>query len=190
MFESKFAYPIKSPIRKSRNAEDGEELSYLYKVRTNSKKSYFIKVSIYENNVHFIKFFPSKLEQANDKYKRRLGNVNEFSRLISTCLKLAIKLFDNNPDSIFGFHGQWDRVDVKKNSEVSQRYKIYKKAVVSVLSKSDRHQFNFYPIDQLNSFFVVPQHLNFEAMENKLKKQFSKILGDEGLNELQLPNQR
>src|SRR5690554_5575571 len=183
MFDPKFAYNISSPIEKKGPSSDGELHSYKYKFRTSSKKTYHIVVSEYEYNIHFIKFYPSRLEQSPDKYKKRIGNVNEFSRIISTCLKLAVQIFDKKPDAIFGFFGQWDDKDVEEEAEVSQRYRIYKTAIISNLENISRHQFEYYQLPEINTFFFVPEHVNFKEKEAELKAYFANKLGEEGLKE-------
>jgi hypothetical protein len=187
MFDPKFAYHISTPIQKTGPSSDGELRSYKYKFRTLSKKTYFIKVSEYEHDIFFIKFYPSKLEQSPFKYKRRLGNVKEFSRIVASCLKLAVQLFDKNPDAIFGFFGQWDNTDVEDEAKVSQRYRIYVKAAVSNLENVSRHQFNYFELPKINTFFVVPKHIDFKSKVAELTAYFANILGEEGLRELFIP---
>lgn len=190
MFDPKFAYKISNPIEKKRPSSDGELHSHKYKFKTLYKKTYFIKICEYEHNIHFIKFYPSRLESSPNKYKKRIGNVNEFSRIISTCLKLAIQIFYKNSNAIFGFFGQWDEKDVECESKVSQRYRIYTTAIISNLDDVSRHKFHYYKLPIINTFFFVPQHINFKAKEGELTAYVATILGAEGLKELFIPEKQ
>ena len=190
MFDPKFAYHISSPIEKKGPSSDGELNSYKYKFKTLSKKTYFIKVCEYEHNVHFIKFYPSRMELSPNKYKKRIGNVREFTRIISTCLKLAVQIFDKKPDAIFGFFGQWDDKDIASEAKVSQRYRIYTRAIISNLENVQRHKFNYYKLPLINTFFFIPEHIDFKAKEGTLTAYFANILGEEGLKELFIPNKQ
>jgi hypothetical protein len=187
MFDSKFTYPINQPLKKSGPSNDGDLRSWEYKVKTTKKKTYVIKVCEYKHDVHFIKFYPTKLSGAKDKYKKRLGNTKEFSRLIGTCFALAFKIMKKNEDAIFGFYGQWDKVDVEREDEISQRYRIYKRAVISILSKSEKYKFNFTAIDQINTFFIFPAHLPLEVKIDQLRLHFSTIFTNENINDLIIP---
>lgn len=182
MFESKFAYDINSPIKVSKASTEGENKSELYKVRTTDRRPYFIKMNYYDNGVHFVKFYPAKLNLSPNKYKIRVGNIKEFTRLISTCIKLSVRLLEENKDAIIGFVGDWDGKDVERESEVSQRYRIYEKAVLSVVSKTDKFNVDFIVIKKINAFIVYPNKLNSDFVTNMMMEQFSKILGDNILN--------
>ncbi len=79
MFNSPFS--IKNPIKKSKSSEYGAEGYWLYKVKTNTKKTYIIRIEIYPNNLYFIKFYPKKHETNPNKYKLRLyTNESPFSK--------------------------------------------------------------------------------------------------------------
>jgi hypothetical protein len=181
MFDAKFSYKIESPLKSSKSSSEGESKYFLYKVKTTTGRPYFIKVSYYENDVHFLKFYPKKLELSPNKYKIRVGNINELTRLVSTCIKLSIEIMKTNKNSILGFVGQWDFVDVEAEREVSQRYKIYEKAVLSVISKSN-YDVSFIVAESINTFIVFPSHLNEDNVVEMMKEQFSKILGEKILD--------
>jgi hypothetical protein len=190
MFDPKFAYKISTPIEKKGPSSDGELHSHKYKFKTLSKKTYFVKVCVYKHNIHFIKFYPSRLELSPNKYKKRIGNVKEFSRIVSTCLKLAVEIIDKKPDAIFGFFGQWDDKDVEEKAKVSQRYRIYSRAIVSNLENVTRHKFNYFKLPAINTFFFVPESIDFKGQEGQLTAYFANILGEEGLNELFIPEKQ
>ncbi len=188
MFDSKYSYNLGAPLKKTSSPYEGESKSVIYKVKTTKRIPYFIKVNYYENDVHFIKFYHKKFEQSPNKYKMRIGNVNEMTRLVSTCIKLAVQIHDGNRNAIFGVVGQWDEVDVKKQSEISQRYRIYIKAILSVLTKSEK-SFDYFTIEKLNTFLFIPSHMNSEEKIKKIGENFSNIMGS-GIQDLAIPNTR
>lgn len=189
MYDPKFAYYLGSPIIHSKTSKDGENESYTYKFRTTKKKPYFILVNVYDNNVHFIKFYPKRLQQSPNKYKKRVGNVDELTRIVSTCVKLALNIYSKNNDAIFGFHGQWDEKDVDRNDRNSQRYRIYKRAVISIIEviKKEGYKFQYFDADTINTFFVIPNNFEEIQTKEKLKTQFLKLYGDD-ISKLEVPD--
>ena len=108
MFDPKSAYSFGNSLNSFTVSEYGEKSHVLYKVKTLTGKPYFIRVDEFENDLFFIKFYPTNYEYSSLKYKVRLGDVREFSRLIGTCINVAKSIQEKNPEAAFGFHGQWD----------------------------------------------------------------------------------
>jgi glycosyltransferase involved in cell wall biosynthesis len=115
-----------------------------------------LRVDEYPNDLYFIKFYPSNLYDHPNKYKIRVGNINELSRLIATCIKLAKIILKKNPAASFGFYGQWDEKDVevcdKKNINSSQRFRLYLKAV---LRKVNDEKYSFVQLEELNLMIII-----------------------------------
>jgi len=182
MYLKKFSYTPSSP-RNSKASIYGELKSSSYKVKTSKNKPYFIEVNEFEHNVFMIKFHPKNLTHSKDRYKMRNQKTFELTRLISTCIKLAFEILSDNPDATFGFIGQWDDVDVERKSKVSQRFRIYKKAILSIIPKANNYAFKFYEVIELNAFFVVPSHIDFSIIETYLEHKFNPFKQD-----LRMPN--
>lgn len=187
MFQDKFSYHVTASLRTSTSGINGEKRAYFHKAKTTSNKPYIIRVDEYENNVFFIKFYPKGLEQNSNKYKFRNDPKvlkESFTRLVSTCIKVAQLYKNKSPDAIFGFHGQWDDVDVKLKRELSQRYSIYSRVVASKVSSQD---YKHIAIEQINTFLIIPSNIYTEGLQEELFKQFMEIFGD-NIDELRVPS--
>ena len=101
---------------------------------------------------------------------------------------MAFEILRKNSNSVFGFIGQWDEVDVLRKSEQSQRFRIYKRATLSILSKANHFSFNYLSIEEINALFIFPEHVDSIEVEIALKKQFSAIYTDEQIAELFMPS--
>jgi hypothetical protein len=183
MFDS--SLPINNPIKNSSTSEYGGEGYLLYKIRLKNKKPYIIRLEKYPNNLYFIKFYPKNHESNPNKFKLRLNQKIELTRLIATCITLAKNMLSNNPDCCFGFFGQWDKNDIVSENElinseyvVSQRYRIYKTVIFSKLNKDN---FEFYFNDEINTMIIFPKHIyenkkSFHKIINRMSQIYSKDL--------------
>lgn len=183
MFDKDYSYHLPACYKKSTFSDNGQNCSYLYKVKTTKRTPYFIKVDEFEHDLYFLKFYPKRMDGSKEKYKKRLGKINELTRLVSTCVKLAYKLSNDNPDASFGFYGQWDKKDVVNESEISQRYRIYKRAIMSKINKDNYH---FIYEDSVNTMIAIPNHLYSDRYKNKIKSLLLSIYSKD-LNELRVP---
>jgi hypothetical protein len=185
MFSDKFAYDLNNPIQITKVSRYGEEYSEIYKVRTqHQKKVYFIQVDVFKNDVYFIKFYQKKDANHPDKYKKRYGNIKEFTRIVATCLKLSKKIVRKNPEAIFSFHGQWDQNDVYNERTISQRFSIYLRVLSS---KINTDNYTFYLIQDLNILAIIPIHRYTSKNITKILSHFN-ALYEERLNELVIPS--
>lgn len=154
---------INNPIKNTATSDFGGEGYFLYKVKLKNKKPYIIRVEKYPNDLYFLKFYPKNHESNPNKFKIRLNQKSEFSRLIATCIDLAKKMLKKNPDCCFGFFGQWDEKDVVSENDLkeisyvlSQRYRIYKSVIFSRLNNEN---FSFYFNDEINTMIIFPMHI-------------------------------
>ena len=185
MFDLSSSYQLSPPNRKSTISQYGEKNSIYYKVKTLKKKPYFIRVDEFDSDLFFIKFYPKKMQNDKDKYKKRVGKVNELNRLVATCINLCYQILKKNPDASFGFHGQWDKIDVfSKKEDFSQRYRIYKRAMIYKISSDN---FKFIDYSNINSMIIIPNHLYNQQYVGKLKSVLSVNLSEYDLNKLRTP---
>lgn len=186
MFEERYSLHIGNPIKKITTQLYGEKVALLYKVKTTKKKSYIIRVDEYEDNVFFIKFYLSKYETNPDKYKYRNPKHyrEDFTRLVITCITLAKRILKNNPDSVLAFHGQWDNLDIEKESVTSQRFNLYKRVMIS---KAPKDKYEHIEILQLNSYAIIPREFYSKERVDQIYDRFISIFGEDGLEELAIP---
>ncbi len=185
MFDSPLV--INNPIKNTTTSEFGGDGYLLYKVKLKNKKPYIIRVEKYPNDLFFLKFYPKNHESNPNKFKIRLNQKSEFSRLIATCIELAKKMLNKNPDCCFGFFGQWDNKDVVSENELknkpytlSQRYRIYKSVI---FSKINSKNFEFYFNDEINTMIVFPKHVfNDKKLYNKIISRMRQIYSNDLIN--------
>ena len=164
-------------------AERMEKHALTYKFKTHSNLWYIIRVEVYEDDLYTIKFYPKSLASSRNKYKTRIGKKDDwkkFSRIVATCFQVIMELREENPRAIFGFNGQWDKVDKDRGSQTSQRFRIYRMAIVSKFPEPYYHHISNEPI---NCHFMIPRERYSLAAENDLYEQIDKLFGDcfEGL---------
>lgn len=190
MFLDKFAFHLNPPIATfSDDFEFGQKV-YLYKVRRGrNSKPYIIRREVFQDDVNFIKFYPSRMENNPNKYKHRNDKKNysyDFTRLVVSCIKLINSIKENCPESIFAFFGQWDEEDQKRNNQYSQRYTIYKKVLVS---KAKRENFVHIDMPGINSYALVPVEIYSKELQDKLVERFENLLGKK-IEDLRIPGSR
>lgn len=169
MFDIDSAYHVNNPYKVSKSSSYGENGHSLYKVKTTKKKPYLIKVDCYDNDLHFIKFYPKNLHLSKDKYRQRIKGVNELSRIVATCIKIAQSILKKNPDACFGFYGQWDEKDVintrQGKTSTSQRYRIYLHAVINKVSANN---FMISNNETFNLTIIIPKHKYSEELLSEI----------------------
>lgn len=185
MIEINNAFPT-TPIDKkdARSSFPGKEVQFLFKFKDRSNVRYIIEVDKFENNVHFIKFYRQRHEgHGVKKFQWRSRKVfsKEFSRIIATCAKVALDIRAKDETAIFAFVGQWDNKDVKNQNKESQRSRIYKRALSSLVNE---HNYKFISREGINYIGLVPKATYQEGMEEVLFSQFFNWIGEDGLVDL------
>ncbi len=158
---------------------------FIFKTKSSDKAPFLIYVEDYNEQYFFIKFHPSRHNGNKKKYQLRIGCKTLPVRIISTCLNLVIDKMKKYPDCAFGVYGQWDETDVFRQSETSQRYRLWFKIAIS---KFDPEKFKFLYIDELNVFLVVPKHLYSEAYKAETIKYFN-VRFKRRITELKVPTE-
>lgn len=127
-----------------------------FKFKIRKKKVYTIELNYFSKFV-FVKYYPSKLETSNNKFKVTGMNltISEIRGILETCSQLILKEITINSDYNYAFIGQpYDKDDIKKR-EVSKRFQLYNKKVASdFYSEKFKHYshptLNFYAISTKN----------------------------------------
>lgn len=156
---------------------------YIIKTKTIDSKPYLIHLDEFDDTYFFIKFHPSKYSGSPNKYKIRIGHDQLPVRIMTTCVNVIQDRIHKNPDACFGLFGQWDEIDVKNHSEVSQRFRIWKRIAIS---KFDSSKFKFLTIEQLNVLLMIPTHIYSEEFLRITQDYFYKRFENK-IQELRIP---
>lgn len=127
---------------------------YIYKTKTTDLKPYLIYLEEFETNYIFVKFFPSRYSSSEKKYKIRLNERTLPNRLLATVVQVVREKMIELPNCTFGVYGQWDEIDVSRNSKSSQRYALWRKIAVS---KFNSDNFHFVVNETYNVFLLIPR---------------------------------
>lgn len=181
---------------------DRQDPANQYEVIPDKKKGYKIKVRpklIYKFELFyfgcfvFVKFYPSKLEDAKDKYsKTNIGlKVSETRKLLNTCCKIVHLEMnkEENEDCIYGFIGQWYEKDNRLRRLSTIRYSIYLKQTALVFFQDYYHHnwfetLNLYCLSQVDIVKheqKVSDLLHFLASSPSLTMSFLTEAGKERL---------
>jgi len=127
--------------------------------------------------IQFIKFFPHYLRDSDDKYRKRVRYNKNPNRIFSTCVKIAVDKFQDDPKTVIGVHGAWDQLDIKKRNNTTDRYELWFNFAVS---KFDREKFTFFLVPEANSFFLMrKEYVDEETqdrMNNLLNDRFKEVI--------------
>ena len=119
MFDSAYEFTFvghqPSPID-----EDFERV-LIYKFHSDREK-YILRAEQFKYKVFAIKFYPKSLEKSPDRYKK-LTHEGKPWKILGTCLKIMVDIYQNHPDASFGFLAS----NLLSESETSntKRFRVY-----------------------------------------------------------------
>lgn len=126
------AYPF---IFIQRDKENTKGLLYvsLYRFKsTKSKLVYIVRVEEYEYHVYAIKFYQKSHSNSPHKY-RLLTNTNEPRRIINTCIKIMLSLYNKDTYASFGFIGA---NGLDESERCTKRYRVYSRIIATYISST------------------------------------------------------
>ncbi len=159
---------------------------YIIKTKTIDSKPYLIHLDEFNDTYFFIKFHPSKYSGSPDKYKIRIGHEYLPVRIMTTCVNVIQEKIEKNPDACFGLFGQWDEIDVNNQSEISQRFRIWKRIAVS---KFDDKKYKFLTIEPLNVLLMIPTHIYSDEFLRDTQDYFYQRFENK-IQELRIPRKK
>jgi len=188
MFDLSYPIPL-NPISKTTKSNNGENKAIIYKVKC-SGIPYHIRFEYFDHNICFVKFYIGKNQDHPFKYQERrykegkTKNLIKVNRLLSAIIDLIIKEKNKNEDLIFGFYGQWDAYDIKRNRELSQRFSTYYQVMIS---KRIDKAFSCYIFKKINSAVFLPLHIDRSDKLNFVINYLTEKFGN-SLEELVIPS--
>lgn len=162
MFDLPFSYEY--TLLGTPNGEDGPfKKCHLYKFRNKSKRIYHVRVEHYDHDLHIIKFYAARMEQSPKKYQI-MHNDYDASRILTTCLRIAIEIYKKNNLASFAFHGQRNPDEKICNTK---RYRVYKHITAS---RFDMKKFNHIWNDEFSYYGIINKANNTPNLENVLEE--------------------
>lgn len=149
---------------------DYTEWTFSFKCSKTNER-YIVLLHQFEFDIFIIKFFLKKHKLSKDKYKL-LTNLNNGTRILSTCIDVLIHVYTICPNASFGFIGEQLKNEKEskrfKKELINKRFSLYRRMVTSLFD---------------DTLFSHHQYLNENAyvLLNKSNPEPDLILKIEGL---------
>ncbi len=172
MFDSYYPFHKVGVVKPLSNKYLKEIITYNFKSRSNY---YLVEVERYELDIYIIKFYLKKDKRNSHKYNV-LTNENRCSRIINTCVKIMLEIYNKDKLASFGFVGaNTIRRDTgfEEPKVQTKRFMVYKRVMYALLGVQT---FTHY-YDASNSTYLMLNNKS-ESVTQKFenaKKMFEEI---------------
>lgn len=109
---------------------------------TKSNLVYLVRVEHYKMDIYIIKFYLKSNQNSPHKYNL-LTNTFEPRRIINTCIRILLDIYQQDSQASFGFIGA-NRIG--ENEDNTKRYRVYKKIVTTYFT--DIYFYHHYNVDK------------------------------------------
>lgn len=114
MFELPYNYKcVNKQIIEKRNFRY-EEIKHTFNCRFNQQ--YIVNVERYDNEIYIIKFHLKNHSNSDNKYSI-LSGLHDMPRILATCIKIMLDIYDKNPYASFGFIGANSLGETQNNTK-------------------------------------------------------------------------
>lgn len=147
MFDVRFAYPYCQVGSHSGITKGRKYVQHLniYRFRT-EQYPYLMEVEKYESDIYFIKFYRRKHKGNKNRFNYLSGEYR-CSRIIATCFRVFLDIFEKNPFASLGFLGSNTIIEPTNFIEpkkLTKRFLIYRQAVLNNFGEKTFTHFEDY----------------------------------------------
>ncbi len=138
----------------------------LYRFKTDKNQTYIVMVEQYHHDIFIIKFYLKAHRNSDFKYNFLTG-FHEPSRILGTCLQIAISILKANPKASLGFIGAATIDEIKAKLETDKARKDAKDQGQEFIEspKKPTKRFSVY-IGVAANFFSPEKFLHVEDQKN------------------------
>lgn len=177
MFDSYYRF-CKVGVDKALNKKYLKEV-ITYSFRSN-QNYYLVEVEVYVNDIYIIKYYLKK-HKTNPLRYNLLTNEHRCSKIISTCIRILLQIYSNNPKATFGFLGAHIVKKEKRYTEpksITKRFRVYRTAVVALFGPET---FTHYRDFEHSTYLMISNsHPSVEPIKEMAKKMFDDIYPELG----------
>jgi hypothetical protein len=158
---------------------------YLKEIITYSFRSgnyYLVEVEVYSYEIYIIKYYLKK-NKSNPLRYNLLTNEQKCAKVISTCIRIMLSIYNENPSASFGFLGAHIvKTDINyiEAKNVTKRFRVYRDAIVRLFGlETFTHHRDF---EHSTYLMISNKNKDVEDVKEKAKKMFDDIfpeLGDD-----------
>lgn len=149
---------------------------YLNNVITYSFRSgnyYLVEVEVYSDDIYIIKYY-LKRHKSNPLRYNLLTNEQKCGKVVSTCIRIMLSIYQKNPLASFGFLGaNTVKTNYEEPKAITKRFKVYKYAVISLFGFETftHHQ----DLEHSTYLMINNKHKDIETIKEKARKMFDDL---------------
>lgn len=149
---------------------------YLKEVLTYSFRSgnyYLVEVEVYTHDIYIVKYFLKKHRSNPLKYNLLTGE-HKSAKVISTCIRIMLSIYNKNKNANFGFLGAHIIVpggEIESREE-TKRFRVYKTAVLGLFGEET---FTHHRDTEHSTYLMINNKNNVEFIKDKAVKMFNDI---------------
>jgi len=164
MFDSSYKFRYINSRTPNKNDFFIKEHKLTFSCRKNQQ--YIVNVEEYKYDVYIIKFHLKAHSDSNNKYSL-LTNLNNATKVISTCIKIMLSFYEKNQIASFGFIGANLLTESISNTK---RFRIYKKIMENLFSPVRFHHYN---IPSKSAYLLLNKSNSEPKLLNKIEQMFN-----------------
>ena len=170
-------------IRKRPSTADGLLLcTHLYRFKTRRNKVYLVEIEHYKNDIFVIKFYLKNHQGSDKKFNLTTKTVdnegnthfdNDGWRILSTCLRIMLKLRADYPLMSGGFIGA--NLEGEEKS-CTKRFKVWSQAALTFF---DPEHYNHYSNPEYSTYFIECKKAKNPNLLEEAGKMFTELYVDQ-----------
>ena len=168
MFIQSFPYRY---INYQHVTEPYNHICHNYSFVGQSKKRYIVLGEQFDSNVFAVKFYLAEHKFCKHKY-RRLTELHECSRVITTVARIIKELSDKNPYASFVFIGA---NSLNEGKEDTKRFRLYSKIIAGLVSPV---QFEHHYSKKYSSYFMINRYTEDKDLLKKIEERVKDLMID------------
>lgn len=146
---------------------EDENVKRIFKYRFKTQKhTYIVDVEEYKQQIFILKFYLKNHRLSDNRYSFRT-NERKAMRILGTCMKISLKIYEKYPLASFGFIGGNDIGEHKSNNK---RYRLYKKITENIFSPKKFYHYK----DDKSSMYIIFNKENTEIDQKQIIEEISK----------------
>ena len=151
---------------------------YLKEIITYTFRSgnyYIVEVEVYSYDIYIVKYYLKKNKRNPLKYNL-LTNEHKCAKVISTCIRIMLSIYNKNPNASFGFLGA-NIIDRKNGYEesknITKRFRVYRTSVVRLFGlETFTHHRDF---EHSTYLMINNKNKNVDEIKEKARRMFDDL---------------
>jgi hypothetical protein len=170
VFESYYKYQ-KVGVDKANNKKHLKEvITYSFR----SANYYLVEVEVYQHDIYIIKYYLKK-NKSNPLRYNLLTAEHKCAKVISTCIRIMISIYNQNTNASFGFLGAHvikREIGYVEPKESTKRFRVYRTTAVRLFGlETFTHHRDFVH----STYLMINNKKDVEVIREKAKSMFNEL---------------